>query len=239
MIRSKALYLLLLAAFTVAEAGATVINFTGTDPARSFSFWMRATYNVGDMLTNGQLAVAQQTINEAVPAGVMNLIVDGSLRVDAFCVDYFVLINQGNHNVNLFGQDAITGGGRIQWMLLNTLPTINAQANATLKRQQAAALQLAIWDIVHDNGDGFTAGRLQQSTNAANLTDSIVLSNATTYLAASLGRTALGGVVYVNVQGITTSQRLMSDGVPEPATYALLGGGLVAMGLLGRRSRRG
>lgn len=239
MIRSKALYLSLLAGFTVAQASASIINFTGEDPARSFSIWMRATYQAGDMLTNGQLATSTQTINEQVSAGVMNLIVDGLYSVDAFCVDYFVLISNGTHNVNLLGQDSINGGGRIEWMLRNTLPTINAQADATLKRQQAAALQLAIWDIVHDNGDGFTAGRIQQSTSSSSPTNSIVLAQANAFLAASSGQTQLGGVVYVNVLGANAVQRLMSDnyaaGVPEPSTCGLTLGGCALVVWLRRK----
>ena len=237
MIRSKALYLAMLAGFTVIEASATTINFTGEDPARTFSIWMRATYNIGDQLTSGQSATVQQTIDEQIPVGVMNLVVDSIYHVDAFCVDYFFLISTGNHSVNLFGETAINGGGRIEWMLRNTLPAINAQVDATLKRRQAAALQLAIWDIVHDNGDGFSAGRIQQSGNAQNLTDSIVLAQANNFLAASLGRTLQGGIVYVNVLGPTSMQRLMSDGVPEPSSYGLMLTGCVAIGWLHRKRR--
>jgi hypothetical protein len=237
MISSKAMYLVVLAAFTQLPSNATVINFTGEDPARSFNIWMRATYQAGDMLSNGQIATSTQTVNERVPAGVMNLIVDGLYSVDAFCVDYFVLISGGNHNVNLLGQDSINGGGRIEWMLRNTLPLINAQADATLKRQQAAALQLAIWDIVHDNGDGFDAGRIRQSTSSYHPTNAIVLAQANSFLAASSGQSALGGVVYVNVLGPTAVQRLMSDSaaVPEPSTCALMLGGLGLLGYFRRR----
>ena len=84
-------------------------------------------------------------------------------------------------------------------MLRNTLPAINAQLDASLKQKQGAALQLAIWDVVHDGGDGFAAGRIRQSADALNPTDSIVLSLANSFLSASLGQTQTGGIVYVNV----------------------------------------
>ena len=118
-------------------------------------------------------------------------------------MDYFFPIRYGNHDVNLFGQNSINNGGRIDWMLRNTLPAINAQFDASLKQKQGAALQLAIWDVVHDGGDGFAAGRIRQSADVLNPTDSIVivLSLANSFLSASLGRTQTGGIVYVNVPG--------------------------------------
>ena len=235
MICSRALYLAMLAGFTVLEANATTINFTGEDPARTFSIWMRATYNIGDQLTSGQSATTQQTIDEQIPAGVLNLVVDGIYHVDAFCADYFFLISTGNHSVNLLGEGAINGGGRIEWMLRNTLPAINAQADATLRRRQGAALQLAIWDIVHDNGDGFNAGRIRQSGDPLRITDAIVLTQANSFLASSLGHTLHGGIVYVNVLGPTSMQRLISDGIPEPSSYALMLTGCAAIGLLRRK----
>lgn len=137
-------------------------------------------------------------------------------------MDYFFPISYGNHDVNLFGQNSINNGGRIDWMLRNTLPAINAQFDASLTQKQGAALQLAIWDVVHDGGDGFAAGRIRQSADALNSTDSIVLSLANSFLSASLGRTQTGGIVYVNVPGPTSMQRLMSDGIAEPSTYALM-----------------
>ena len=118
-------------------------------------------------------------------------------------------------------------------VLRNTLPTINA----TLRRQQGAALQLAIWDIVHDNGDGFNAGRIRQSGDALNPTDAIVLAQANNFLASSLGRPLQGGIVYVNVLGPTSMQRLISDSVPEPSSYGLMLTGCAAIGWL-RRKRR-
>ncbi len=235
MTSSRVARLLLLAGFTLATVQAASITYSGDDPYRSYDITFSATYFAGDQLLNGQIATSTQTMDVDVIAGVANLLIDGLYTVDAVCVDFFVLISDGTYDMNLLGPNGVGAGRRITWMLRNTLPTINTQSDPLLKRQQAAALQLAVWDVVHDNGDGFLAGRIQQGQQTP--TDAIVLSWANAYLTASVGRMIMSGTVYQNVAGATVTQRLMSDTVPEPSTYGMLALGTLALGLAGRRRR--
>ena len=48
-------------------------------------------------------------------------------------------------------------------------------------RHRAPAFRLAIWDIVHDGGDGFSSGRVQAVTDPAHPTDASVLAWANLY----------------------------------------------------------
>jgi len=63
---------------------------------------------------------------------------------------------------------------------------------------QGAGIQLAVWDIVEDNGDGFSAGRIEASNVAGHTTDAAVLQWAETYECMAMGATspscALAGV---------------------------------------------
>ena len=218
MLRKSAIRLALLASLTLTGASATNITYSGDDPFRSFDIWINA---------DGS--------NANVIAGIAILQVDGFSMVDVVCVDYFVGIGNGIYSVNLLGPNAISSGTRVTWMLRNTLPSINTQSDPLARRQMAAGFQLAVWDIVHDSGDGLLAGRIQQSTSMA--TDSSVLFWANAFLGGTLGQSLNSGVVYRNVGGIGVSQQLMSD-VTEPSTYAMFLTGGVLAGLQQRLKRK-
>jgi hypothetical protein len=233
MIRHQAIRLALLASLTMAGASATTIGYSGVDPLRSFDIWFSATYNPGDQFLDGQTAGSTTTIDVNLTTGIANLLIDGLFTVDAVCVDFFTLISNGTYDVNLLGPSAITNGTRIAWMLQNTLPSINTQSDPVTRNQQAAAFQLAVWDIIHDNGDGFNAGRIQAATGPQ-ATNAIVLFWASAFVGGTVGQSSNAGVVYQNVGGVGVSQQLMS-GVPEPSSYALMITGTLILGLFRRR----
>ena len=135
--------------------------------------------------------------------------------------------------------DTSSGIQRVAWLLTNQYPTSAAAG---------AGFQLAIWDILTDNGDGFSAGKVQKSTGTA--TNATVLADAIGYETASAGKSsATQFVIYNNTttQGVKV-QTLMglwpTDGgpvpeTPEPASIIMIFSGLALIGLSRiRRARR-
>jgi len=166
------------------------------------------------------------------PAYRLNITLDGVSRF-AFCVDLFTLINYATYNSNLGTPDMINNGLRVAWLLENYGLT-------AVTNDGASAVQLAIWDLVHDNGDGFGAGRVQLASSASsNLT---ALSNL--YLSNSIGQSSTQATILFNTSLTNGSpaQTLITSYVPtaaspEPSTFVLLGAGVLAIGL-GRIRRK-
>ena len=239
----KRTQLFTLASLMIASSGlasATTITFQGLDAARSAQVWMNFTYLAGDLMLNGNTASSTTSVNEQIGVGVLNIAFDGSLQLqDAFCVDRFRYISNGNYTVNVSAPSTVTNGARAAWLLHDILPQINAAPVGTQQRNLAAALQMAIWDIIQDGGDGFTAGRIRQSTstNALRVTDPIILSLANTFITRSNGQAYTNALVLNNVNVNSYTQRLIVDqGVPEPSTWALALTGLLWAGI--RRAKR-
>lgn len=206
-------------------ASATTMTFQGVDAARSATVWLDFTYQPGDLMLNGQTASSPTQATEELTIGVMNLSFDGGLNLqDAFCVDRFSYISNGNYQVNFTPANSIANGDRAAWLLHDVLPQINA-ATGLDQRNLAAALQMAIWDVVHDNGDGFSLGRIQMSSHANHPTDSIILNLAQSFVGQSNGQAYSNALVINDANLGSMTQRQMIDqpgsGVPEPSTWAL------------------
>ena len=148
-------------------------------------------------------------------AGGINVLVNGFARL-VFCVDLFTNIGLNTTYGTQLDFSDTPQLKRVGWLLQNELPLITTQAGG-------AALQLAIWDIVTDNGDGFGVGkgRIYQSTSGAHPTDPTVLATAISLESLSVGKSSNYGIcVYHNVtlSNGTTVQTLMgisiNDGGP-------------------------
>jgi hypothetical protein len=206
----------LIAATGVSQAGTLV--FTGVDPSKGVNI----TFNNNGTLEQGFAGVILGTYN-------------GTSVAPLFCVDLFTDINLGTYGSTALAPRAIRNEDRAAWLYLNQYATV-------VSTDTGLAFQLAIWDIVHDNGDGFASGLVQSgATSIQGLTQTqINLANA--YVAASAGHAVTSGVsIYRNVNTSTgvNVQTLMGVAapVPEPATYSMMLAGVSALCLVRRRKR--
>ena len=105
------------------------------------------------------------------------------------------------------------------------------------------AFQLSIWDIIHDNGDGFGSGLIQSGASSIRGLTQTQLDLANAYIAISAGHAVTSGVsIYLNVNTSTGAsvQTLMGVAapVPEPAAYGMVLAGVSGMWMVRRRSKR-
>ncbi len=123
---------------------------------------------------------------------------------------------------------------------------VTQYANIT-NSADGAALQLAIWDIVHDGGDGFSAGRLQASTNVGSETNTAIRDAALQFIQVSLNYQTDPqlATIFRHVDGPYAKQQLIGaylpgtgEPIPEPSTVALIGCGLGVVAWRGRRRQR-
>ena len=171
-------------------------------------------------------------------AGEADILLDGTTSRTAYCVAIFIDINMYTvYNTSLTDISAVKNGLRVGWLLDNVLPTLTTA-------QQGAGLQMAIWDIVNDNADGFSSGGVQAATTG-NVTDPTALADAVSYESQSIGKSADAWVYYntdagtgAQVQTLMGFVKLTDGGpaVPEPATLGVVTLGMLIGGITLRRN---
>lgn len=166
-------------------------------------------------LTSGKYAsVAINYFGNAlnVYSGPQLASLNGGSTFDAYCVD----LDHWNtlpstYPVDVLSTNLLTNGQRIAYLY-------NTYATAVATSTQGAALQLAIWDVLVDNGDGLSVGNLKSSVGGG------ILSQANTYLASSVGQT--GEASYLRATGHGSNcdryQDLVGPATPVPGPAAAL-----------------
>lgn len=167
-------------------------------------------------------------------AGVLLGTYNGTTVSPLFCVDLFTSIDLGDSGSSPLAPSLARHEDRVAWLYLNQLGTVTTS-------NRGLAFQIAIWDIVHDGGDGLGSGTIQSCSSQIfpdlTPTQMTLINN---YLTVSAGQSATGGVsIYHNVNLSTgdPAQNLIGafsaaelNPVPEPATFGLMA--LGAAGLL-------
>jgi hypothetical protein len=215
-------------------------------------------WNRGESIQVGEDGADKQTYFAGVV--LLSVYADGRQYArDTLCVDLFTEIYIGNtYDTTVLSPSQVPGKNleQVSWLVDNTLlPTQDTTYLSDLPASdwiesavQGAGVQLAIWDLVHDGGDLFSAGRVQAAADPSHPTDPAVLDWAEKYESLSAGQGSDLAYIYRNVdEGSGQLVQMLAgprfhDGgpspAPEPSTLALVGAALIVVGCLGRRKPR-
>lgn len=151
----------------------------------------------------------------------------------AYCVDLFTNITFASYNTTPSNPDTLPPWGtRLAWIYSTYAPLV---ASAADPNAAAGALQLALWDVRHDGGDGLDQGIIQLDTSYRTMSPgSAILSAANAIVLASQGKSSHQASILHNFSfNGTPAQDLITDGswpepTPEPSTVAMMGAGAAA-----------
>ena len=162
-------------------------------------------------------------------AGVIFGTYNGVSVSPLFCVDLFTDINYGNYDSNPLTPNLVRHEDRAAWLYINRLSTV-------VSADTGLALQVAIWDIVHDGGDGLAAGAGLVNSSATSLIGltQVQINLATAYILESQGHSVTTGVsIYQNFNQTTHAgaQNLIGvqAPVPEPTTLFMAAAGVAGI----------
>lgn len=196
--------------------------------ATLFTFSNAGTLQVNDINRSQIVGISYNGSNETVYAGAFNTRYEGDSRSYlSFCADL-------DHNQYVPGTSSVTVGNK------NTVNNGGLLANLLTKygkavdtNEGAAALQLAVWDLWADGGDGLTTGNFQTTgtySSTQTLADYFINGAKQPVNAANLIAYNVNRVPGENTQG----QNLVRA-VPEPT--GLIAIGLGAVGMLRKRRK--
>lgn len=188
--------------------------------------------------------------------GVIQVRFDGqpsSGFYDTLCVDLFHNISVNTtYQVTAQGLTTIANGGRVAWLYSNwiSLGSMQGLANSLgiSSNEAGMGLQLAVWDIIHDGGDGLSNGLIRATTasNGFAGTNTNVVRAANHLEQISANQLSTEASIYLDaVNGIRTQRQISvpfallttsnaAAETPEPGTLAMAGFALAALAL-GRR----
>ena len=163
-------------------------------------------------------------------AGQMSGLLNGNSFV-AYCVEISVLVQFGNLYTDYIEQVGAAGFGTRAGNLASLVTWAHA-AGLPGNAAQSAALQAAVWEVVHESTDGaysFASGKLQSASQNAATQAALnnIQANWSTIMATSPNYT-------VSRLDGATQDLLIFAPVPEAGTFALMALGLAGVGFAAR-----
>ncbi len=212
---------ILTAIFTLSSSlFATNIKHTGLDFTRGMTVEINADGNVRN-----------------VGAGISVLQIDGTDLIDALCVNLFqgITVGQTYDAASIDASAYDMDGSSAAWLVQTFLPVVNA-ATGLARQIDGAALQLAIWDTIHDGGDGFADGHVRATgnTTASVLAlanqwrlDAIDQNGAAKVFTAAPGTRTFQQQIYLSA--CASGNDCGGGEVPEPGTLVMMAVGAAAV----------
>ena len=203
-------------------------------------------YETGNI--SGGIAYTPSNFREVGPAGRFLFngtdIASGSaFSALTFCVDIFRAVDGGDFTISPLSSivSNLQKQQQLAALVTNAAGAINGAINFDARNFTAAALQLAIWEVIYEagtsnysvaNGDFFAFGTPETNNFFVPL-----FGEANRYLANINNGTWTGSTSRVSILFSSTSQSqvFLNAGVPEPATWMMM---IAGFGLCGAAARR-
>ncbi|MBC8056768.1 MAG: PEP-CTERM sorting domain-containing protein [Rhizobiales bacterium] len=203
----------------------------------SFSGFANGSKSVNIVLASPNAAKSLTT-----DAGGFSASLNDGPSFTTYCIDLYEYIGIGS----TYTDYTLVAGASHAFANTNAVADIGklyAENNLIANATAQAAFQIAIWEIAYETTGAYNLGTGAAKFSGGTAASSGALTMASNWLTALSTTTNSGYTVWAldSIGKPGHQDQVFAAPVPEPSTYALMAGGLLAMGFFARRraSRQG